>query len=158
MSAAVDPRAAVLARHNVVILAAAAGTLDALRPEAVVQAVVDLAECVRATPAPAPAAPAIVDGSGVREFVLASREAAVRGFRNALAFRRWCRARGVALHRDKQRLWVRPEDVDRAHRAEAAGVNPAPAANDTRTAGSEKIEAPPNVMQEGMQALMRKAG
>lgn len=47
-------------------------------------------------------------------FVLLHEEARVRGFRNALAFKRWCVRRAVILKRDGKKLWVAPTDVDRA--------------------------------------------
>lgn len=50
----------------------------------------------------------------VPRWVLLSEEARVRGFRNALAFKRWCVKRRVALKRDGRRLWVSPGEVDRA--------------------------------------------
>lgn len=50
----------------------------------------------------------------VREWVLLPEEARVRGFRNALAFKRWCVRRAVVLKRDGKKLWVAPSDVDRA--------------------------------------------
>jgi hypothetical protein len=50
----------------------------------------------------------------VREWVLLPEEARVRGFRNALAFKRWCFRNGVAIRRDGRKSWVRSEDVDRA--------------------------------------------
>jgi len=40
-------------------------------------------------------------------------EARVRGFRNALAFKRWCTRHAVPIRRDAKMLWVRPLDVDR---------------------------------------------
>lgn len=47
-------------------------------------------------------------------WVLLREEARVRGFRNALSFKRWCDRHQVALRRDGKMLWVRSEDVDRA--------------------------------------------
>lgn len=46
--------------------------------------------------------------------VLLHVEAAQRGFKNALAFRRWCRKHHVPVRRDGHRLWVKRGDVDRA--------------------------------------------
>lgn len=46
-------------------------------------------------------------------WVLLREEARVRGFRNALAFKRWCVRHAVLIRRDTKMLWVRPEDVDR---------------------------------------------
>lgn len=45
-------------------------------------------------------------------WVLLPEEARARGFKNALAFKRWCRRHRVAIRRDGRMLWVRPEDVD----------------------------------------------
>jgi hypothetical protein len=56
-------------------------------------------------------------------WVLLAAEAKARGFRNALAFRRWCRRRGVRLLKDGKHLWVNPSEVDRA--VEALGAAPA---------------------------------
>lgn len=47
-------------------------------------------------------------------YVLLVEEARLRGFRNALAFKRWCVRRQVSLKRDGKKLWVAPADVDRA--------------------------------------------
>ncbi|MFO0652327.1 MAG: hypothetical protein U0326_39275 [Polyangiales bacterium] len=47
-------------------------------------------------------------------WVLLHIEATARGFRNALAFKRWCIRREVVIKRDGKRLWVAPSDVDRA--------------------------------------------
>lgn len=47
-------------------------------------------------------------------FVLLHEEARVRGFRNALAFKRWCRRHAVPIRIDGRKLWVAPHDVDRA--------------------------------------------
>lgn len=46
-------------------------------------------------------------------WVLLREEARVRGFRNALAFKRWCVRHAVVIRRDTKMLWVRPVDVDR---------------------------------------------
>ena len=46
-------------------------------------------------------------------FVLLHEEARVRGFRNALAFKRWCRRHAVPIRVDGRKLWVAPHDVDR---------------------------------------------
>lgn len=59
---------------------------------------------------PEPNAPARI----APRYVLLAEEARVRGFRNALAFKRWCVRRQVVLRRDGKRLWVAPADVDRA--------------------------------------------
>ncbi len=47
-------------------------------------------------------------------WVLLAEEARQRGFRNVLAFRRWCRRRGVAIRPDGRKQWIAPGDVDRA--------------------------------------------
>ncbi len=47
-------------------------------------------------------------------WVLLAVEARSRGFRSALAFRRWCRRRGVPIRPDGRKQWVAPVDVDRA--------------------------------------------
>ncbi len=47
-------------------------------------------------------------------FVLLHEEARVRGFRNALAFKRWCRRHAVPIRVDGRKLWVASVDVDRA--------------------------------------------
>ncbi|MBI5511462.1 MAG: hypothetical protein HY903_22105 [Deltaproteobacteria bacterium] len=47
-------------------------------------------------------------------WVLLSEEARVRGFRNALAFKRWCRKRNVAIVTEGKFQWVSPAEVDRA--------------------------------------------
>lgn len=52
-------------------------------------------------------------GAG-RQWVLLPREARVRGFRNTLAFRRWCTQRGVVIRTDRKLQWVAPADVDAA--------------------------------------------
>jgi hypothetical protein len=48
------------------------------------------------------------------QWVLLAHEARVRGFRNALAFRRWCRRRGVPIRTDGKLRWVSPAEVDKA--------------------------------------------
>jgi hypothetical protein len=50
----------------------------------------------------------------VPAWVLLHVEARTRGFRSALAFRRWCRRRGVPIRPDGRKQWVAPQDVDRA--------------------------------------------
>lgn len=47
-------------------------------------------------------------------WVLLAVEARSRGFRSTLAFRRWCRRRGVPIRPDGRKQWVAPVDVDRA--------------------------------------------
>ena len=59
-------------------------------------------------------------------YVLLHEEARLRGFRNALAFKRWCVKRDVVLKRDGRKLWVAPTDVDRAvERLPARAIEPA---------------------------------
>ncbi len=52
-------------------------------------------------------------GPGPR-WVLLAQEALTRGFRNALAFRRWCRKRNVPIVTEGKFQWVSPAEVDRA--------------------------------------------
>lgn len=60
-------------------------------------------------------------------WVLLAEEARHRGFRNALAFRRWCRRRGIALRADGRKQWVAPGDIDRVIEAlPARATTPAP--------------------------------
>lgn len=47
-------------------------------------------------------------------WVLLAVEAHSRGFRSPLAFRRWCRSRGIPIRPDGRKQWVAPADVDRA--------------------------------------------
>ncbi len=47
-------------------------------------------------------------------WVLLHVEAQARGFKNALAFRRWLRRHQVPVRRDGHRRWVRRTDVDHA--------------------------------------------
>lgn len=61
-------------------------------------------------------------------WVLIAEEARARGFRNVLAFRRWCRRRAVPIRADGRKQWVAPTDVDRAIAAispEASGYDDA---------------------------------
>lgn len=53
-------------------------------------------------------------GGPAPRWVLLAQEAATRGFRNVLAFRRWCRRRGVPIRLDGRKQWVSPVDVDSA--------------------------------------------
>ncbi len=48
------------------------------------------------------------------QWVLLPEEARLRGFKNALAFKRWCFRHDVPMRRDGRRLWVRSDDVDLA--------------------------------------------
>ena len=82
---------------------------------------------------PAPAQ-APQHGGAPPAWVLASDEGKRRGFRNPLAFRRWCRARGVELRKDGKLRWVRPKDVDDAVEGLRPGPAPAPVANDPAAA------------------------
>ncbi len=52
--------------------------------------------------------------SNAPRFVLLHEEARMRGFRNALAFKRWCRRHAVPIRVDGRKLWVASVDVDRA--------------------------------------------
>lgn len=65
------------------------------------------------TTAPNDSEPTASKGAAPR-FVLLHEEARLRGFKNALAFRRWCAKRDVVLRRDGKKIWVAPSDVDRA--------------------------------------------
>ncbi len=56
----------------------------------------------KASPNPAP------------RYVLLREEARLRGFRNVLSFRRWCRRHEVPICADGRLQWVSPEDVDAA--------------------------------------------
>jgi hypothetical protein len=58
--------------------------------------------------------------------VLLPVEARARGFRNALAFRRWCRQRGVQIRVDGRRRWVASADVDAAIGAMPARASETP--------------------------------
>ena len=61
-------------------------------------------------------------------WVLLPVQAKVRGFRNTLAFRRWCRSHGVPIHKDGRREWIGVADVDRAIGMLAGGADPIVAA------------------------------
>ena len=50
------------------------------------------------------------------EFVLLTDEARARGFKSALAFRRWCQRKAVPIREDGRKKWLRPVDVDAAVR------------------------------------------
>jgi hypothetical protein len=67
-------------------------------------------------------------------WVLLPGEAARRGFRNALAFRRFCKRNGVPIHRNGRLEGVCPSDVDEA----MLGVPPPPSNTDV-TDGYEWI-------------------
>lgn len=71
-------------------------------------------------------------------WVLLALEAKARGFRNALALRRWCRRRSIPLRKDGKMLWVRRADIDAAIEALAA---PQPAANDDEARERAMAEA-----------------
>jgi len=76
-------------------------------------------------PSPAPnAQPSPAAGTSPM-WVLLATESKVRGFRNALSFRRWCRSRGVRVRKDGKLLWVKRADVDAT--IEAVGAPPPPA-------------------------------
>lgn len=79
-----------------------------------------------------------------RDSVLIDLEYKARGFKNRLAFRRWCRGNSVPLLKDGRRLWVRPADVDavlaRLHDATAStNKTGAPATGDAE--GVPKTES-----------------
>lgn len=60
--------------------------------------------------------------------MLLPAEAKARGFKNTLAFRRWCRRRGVAVVNDGRLQWVDRAQVDAAlERIAAEGDAPASA-------------------------------
>lgn len=56
-------------------------------------------------------------------WVLLAVEAKVRGFRNALCFKRWCHRHKVTVLADGKMRWVRRAEVDRALDALAAPAN-----------------------------------
>ena len=58
-----------------------------------------------------------------REFVLLSREAAVRGFKSALAMRRFCRKHSIPVPRTGRKEWVRPADIVAAVARAAAATH-----------------------------------
>jgi len=66
---------------------------------------------------------------GVR-WVLVAAEAKARGFKSALAFKRWCRRMGVEIRPTGKLRWVERAAVDRA----IAGALDAPPANQTAPA------------------------
>lgn len=70
-------------------------------------------------------------------WVLLHAEAHARGFKNALAFRRWLRRRQVPVRRDGHRLWVRRVDVDRA----IEGLGQTTSETAVNTAVSEAVAA-----------------
>lgn len=73
-----------------------------------------------------PTPPPVTEGAP--RWVLLSEEGRARGFRNALAFRRWCRKRSVTVVTDGKFQWVCPAEVDRALDAlSAQGTPPEPA-------------------------------
>ena len=78
-----------------------------------------------------------------RRWVLLPIEARARGFRNALAFRRWCRQRGVAIRADGRRRWVAPADVDAAIGTMPARCGGEPSAPAVAQAVESLIASPP---------------
>ena len=60
---------------------------------------------------------------GQSAWVLVVVEAKVRGFRNALCFKRWCRRHNVTVLADGKMRWVRRTEIDRALDALAAPAN-----------------------------------
>ena len=78
-------------------------------------------------------------GGPAPRWVLLAQEAATRGFRNALAFRRWCRKRKVPIVTEGKFQWVSPAEVDRALdtiSAYAAPSQPAPPSGDSAVASA----------------------
>ena len=65
-------------------------------------------------------------------WVLLKHEAAARGFRNALSFRRWCKRNGVPVTKTGRLETVCPADVDAAvlGAGPAAARAPEPPSND----------------------------
>jgi hypothetical protein len=61
-----------------------------------------------------------------RDAVLLPLEAAARGFKSSLAFKRWCRRHNVPIARDEKLLWVEPADVDAAYARIRSGTLRAP--------------------------------
>lgn len=103
--------------------------------------------------APSPRVPAVphADEQVPRQrpaWVLLSEEARARGFRNVLAFRRWCRRRAVPIRTDGRKQWVAPADVDRA----VATISPeAPGSDDAAIADVDPVAS-------GVRDLMMQAG
>ncbi len=73
-----------------------------------------------------------IGADGLPRHVLLAVEARARGFRNALAFRRWCRRRGVPIRADGKLRWVSPAEVDKA--IARISADPAPRPNAARAA------------------------
>jgi H2-forming N5,N10-methylenetetrahydromethanopterin dehydrogenase-like enzyme len=69
---------------------------------------------VAADSAVACAVPAAVVQTPARDFVRLALEATARGFKNGLAFKRFCHRVGIPVHKTGKMLWVRPADVDAA--------------------------------------------
>jgi len=57
--------------------------------------------------------------------VLLPFEAKARGFKNTLAFRRWCRRHGVGVHNDGRLQWVDRREVDAVIVELASAARPA---------------------------------
>jgi hypothetical protein len=68
--------------------------------------------------------------SAVPKWVLLPAAAAMHGFKNALACKRWCRAHGVRLRFDGAKLWVCPADIEAV--VDAIETGPPPS-NDSGT-------------------------
>lgn len=81
-------------------------------------------------------------------WVLLREEARVRGFRNALSFRRWCRRRGVPIRSDGRKQWVATIDVDHAVAAVPAEAHP------SIEAGTDDVDP----VAAGVRDLMLSAG
>jgi len=87
-------------------------------------------------------------GGPAPRWVLLAQEAATRGFRNVLAFRRWCRRRAVPIRADGRKQWVAPTDVDRA----IAAISPEALGYDD--AASSDVDP----VAAGVRDLMMQAG
>ena len=81
-------------------------------------------------------------------WVLLVEEARARGFRNVLAFRRWCRRRAVPIRADGRKQWVAPADVDRAIATILPG---APGSDDAATVDVDPVAS-------GVRDLMLQTG
>lgn len=80
--------------------------------------------------------PGLPDQPARPAWVLLAVEARSRGFRSTLAFRRWCRRRGVPIRPDGRKQWVAPADVDRAVATISPETTPS---EDAATAGVDPV-------------------
>jgi hypothetical protein len=73
------------------------------------------------------------------EWMLLAAEGKARGFRNALAFRRWLKSHGVPIHKapGEKAEWVRTSDVEAAN--DARFPRSAPAAPDLAAAAAASV-------------------